>query len=430
MSSRYLHEVPTVERAVQWFVCRGCDTCSVPSAGTGERIAAYRRRRGLSQAALAGLVGRSESWLSQVERGIRSVDRLSVLIDMAKIFHVDVESLIGRPWQLAPNGAAVAQGLDAVRQVMTRYDHLLGTDVLPIPPLSELGTQVARLHRDYQAARYETVVRELPDLLALIDGVPRIAATEKRREALCTYVSAYIGAAKLLTKLGVTDLAVVAADRAATIAVEADSLEAQGMAAYQVVCALLRADHTEEAERLAVSMAEKLHGLATAQTPTLVSVAGALWLIAAVAAARRTDRGGAWARLDAAERLAGLLGEDANHAWTAFGPTNVRIHRVTVAAELGDPGEALRVATDVDPTRLAEGLRSRRAQVYLDLAWAQAQRKRDAEATLHLLEAERAAPEAIRYNAMVRDLLREMLARARRPNRVLHDLSVRAGVLD
>ena len=36
----------------------------------GQRIARARRRRGLSQAALAGLVGRSESWLSQVERGI------------------------------------------------------------------------------------------------------------------------------------------------------------------------------------------------------------------------------------------------------------------------------------------------------------------------------------------------------------------------
>jgi hypothetical protein len=120
----------------------------------------------------------------------------------------------------------------------------------------------------------------------------------------------------------------------------------------------------------------------------LASVAGALWLIAAVAAARRTDRGEAWARLGAAERLAELLGEDANHAWTAFGPTNVRIHRVTVAAELGDPGVALRAAADVDPTRMAECLRSRRAQVYLDLAWAQAQRKRDAEATLHLLEAD------------------------------------------
>jgi transcriptional regulator with XRE-family HTH domain len=399
-------------------------------AGIGERIAVYRRRRGLSQAALAGLVGRSESWLSQVERGIRSVDRLSVLLDIARIVHVDVESLIGRPWQLAPNGGVVAQGLDAVRQVLTRYDHLLGTETPGMPPLSELRVQVATLHQDYQAARYETVVHQLPDLITLMDGIPRIASDDERHERLCTYVSAYVVAAKLLTKFGVTDLAVLAADRAATVAVEADSLGARGMAAYQVVCAQLRDDHTEEAERLAVRMAETIQRSITAETPTLASVAGALWLIAAVTAARRTDRGEAWARLDAAERLAEVLGEDANHAWTAFGPMNVRIHRVSVAAELGDPGEALRAAAEVDPTRLAEGLRSRRAQVSLDLAWAQAQRKRDAEATLHLLEAERAAPEAIRYNAMVPDLLREMLARSRRPNSVLHELSVRAGVLD
>src|ERR671917_995193 len=160
------------------------------SGSIGERVAAYRRRRGLSQAALAGLVGRSESWLSQVERGVRSVDRLSVLLDMARILHVDVESLIGRPWQLAPNGGAVAQGLDSVRQVLTRYDHLLGADVPIMPPLPELRAQVATLHRDYQAARYETVVRQLPDLVTLIDGVPRIAAYDERREALCTYVSA------------------------------------------------------------------------------------------------------------------------------------------------------------------------------------------------------------------------------------------------
>jgi hypothetical protein len=142
---------------------------------------------------------------------------------MAKILHVDVESLIGRPWHLAPNGPAVAQGLDAVRQVMTRYDHLLGVQAPPLPPLPELRTQIAALHSDYQAARYETVVRQLPGLITLVDGLPRVAANGERREALCTYVSAYVGAAKLLTKLGVTDLAVVAADRAATVAVEADN---------------------------------------------------------------------------------------------------------------------------------------------------------------------------------------------------------------
>jgi len=183
-----------------------CDTGRVPAAGTGERIAVYRRRRGLSQAALAGLIGRSVSWLSQVERGIRAVDRLSVLLDIARILRVDVETLIGRPWQLAPNGGAVARGLDTVRQVMTRYDHLLGVDAPVPPPLKQLSIQVARLHQDYQAARYESVIRQLPGLIMLV-GIPRMAAADERRDALCTYVSAYVGAAKLLTKLGVTDLA-------------------------------------------------------------------------------------------------------------------------------------------------------------------------------------------------------------------------------
>ena len=37
--------------------------------GPGARIARARRRRGLAQSVLAGLADRSESWLSQVERG-------------------------------------------------------------------------------------------------------------------------------------------------------------------------------------------------------------------------------------------------------------------------------------------------------------------------------------------------------------------------
>ena len=62
---------------------------------TGQRIARARRRRGLSQAVLAGLVGRSESWLSQVERGKRSVDSHSVLVRLAEILRVDIEELTG-----------------------------------------------------------------------------------------------------------------------------------------------------------------------------------------------------------------------------------------------------------------------------------------------------------------------------------------------
>jgi transcriptional regulator with XRE-family HTH domain len=39
---------------------------------TGERIAYHRKRLGLSQVEFAGLIGRSESWVSQVERGVRA----------------------------------------------------------------------------------------------------------------------------------------------------------------------------------------------------------------------------------------------------------------------------------------------------------------------------------------------------------------------
>ena len=63
----------------------------------GERIAYYRRRRGLSQVKLAGLLGRSESWLSQVERGVRSIDRISVLIEVAGALNVPVTELSPDP---------------------------------------------------------------------------------------------------------------------------------------------------------------------------------------------------------------------------------------------------------------------------------------------------------------------------------------------
>jgi len=401
------------------------------SGTIGERVAAYRRRRGLSQAVLAGLVGRSESWLSQVERGVRSVDSLSVILDMAAALKVEPAQLIGRPWRLAPNGQPTSDGLDELRGFFTRHDDLLG-ELPEAIDLVDLRARIARTHRDYQAARYEVVVRDVAPMLAGVDTAYRAAPWHGRDEELALgYVSAYVVAAKLLTKLGAPDLAMLAADRAANKALETDSAVARGMAAYQVACALLRADRSDEAEHLAVGMAEQLEVQARSDRPTIASVAGSLWLIAAVIAARRTEPVDAWRRLDSADRLAGLLGEDANHAWTAFGPTNVKLHRVSVATELGDAAEAIRLAADIDTSKFPEGLFSRRAQVHLDLAWAQAQRRRDAEATLHLLEAERIAPEAVRYNVIVRELVREMLARAgRSQTSALTDLATRSGVLD
>jgi len=63
----------------------------------GERGAFYRRRRGLAQRELAGLVGRSEEWVSSVERGRRQVRRLDVLVVVAEALRSDFRTCWGSP---------------------------------------------------------------------------------------------------------------------------------------------------------------------------------------------------------------------------------------------------------------------------------------------------------------------------------------------
>jgi transcriptional regulator with XRE-family HTH domain len=60
----------------------------------GEALARYRRRRGLTQTVVAGLIGRSAVWLSGVERGTVVADRLSDLADLARVLRVDVADLL------------------------------------------------------------------------------------------------------------------------------------------------------------------------------------------------------------------------------------------------------------------------------------------------------------------------------------------------
>lgn len=390
----------------------------------GDRIAVYRRRRGLSQAQLAGLVGRSESWLSQVERGIRSVDKLSVLMDIAKLLDVDVAALSGKPWRYAPNGGAHVDDIDAIRDALTGYQHLLA-DQQPAWPLPQVHAAVTEAHRTYQAAEYAACAAMLPAILSAVDVYDDVS-----REVHVARCAAYTVAAKLLTKVGEAHLAWLCADRASAAALASESMAAQGQAAYQVVCALLRAERTDEAERIALRSAEFLTPHADRHAPELLSYAGALWLVSGIIAARRVDRPAMGERLDHAEQLSTVLQRDHNYGWTAFGPTNVAIHRASAAAEMGDPLEVLKLASLIDVEALPAGIRGRRSTLHLNLAWAQVQRRNDPEATLHLLQVERTAPETLRFHVISREMIREMLKRERRSRTpALREIATRAGIL-
>ena len=395
----------------------------------GERIAIYRRRRSISQTVLAGLIGRSESWLSQVERGTRSVDRLSVLIDIAKVLHVDVAQLTGPMFTLGPNGGPELDRLAEIRSALLNARLLTETVSEPDMNIPDLRAAAHELHATYQAARYGLAAGMVAALVRRGERAVSSTTGEDRRRAQVALAEIYSATAAVLSRAGETELSCLAADRAIGLARQAGREDLAKMALYRLAHGCLRAGRVEEAYRLASAAADEL-GSDPDDHDASASLRGALLLTVALAAARADDRRDCLRRLGQARDIADRLGGDRNEYWTAFGPTNVRLHATSAAVELGDPDDAIRQGETVDPNLFGPDLAGRRSQVHIDLAWAYGQRRNDPATVLSLLEAERQAPEALRYNVTARELIRECLRREKRtavPH--LRGLAQRTGLL-
>jgi hypothetical protein len=125
-----------------------------------------------------------------------------------------------------------------------------------------------------------------------------------------------------------------------------------------------------------------------------------------VASARTNDGEQAYAYLARARQAAVHLGADRNDYNTEFGPTNVLLHEVNIAVELGDAGHALRVAAKADTARLSP---ERQARLLIDVARAHAQRRQPYLMVSTLRQAERIAPEQIHTHPLVRELIEDAL---------------------
>jgi hypothetical protein len=161
--------------------------------------------------------------------------------------------------------------------------------------------------------------------------------------------------------------------------------------------------------------------------PEIWSLWGALHLVTAIVAVRQDDSRLALDAMRKAEMAAERVKVDRNDFHTEFGPTNVALHAVAVAVELGDAGEALRRAQAVDASHLS---RERRARFLLDVARAHGQRRQSAEALRALLEAEALTPEQVASHVLVRELIRDLLRReGGRVSPELQGLARRTGIL-
>ncbi|WP_170318782.1 helix-turn-helix domain-containing protein [Allorhizocola rhizosphaerae] len=394
----------------------------------GQRVAFYRRRRGLSQEVLAGLVGRTVEWLRKVENNRAELDRLSVIRNLATALDVSLGDIIGEPSLFDWSEDSGRQTIPALRAALRDYRHLspvLARDQQPDPPtLGDLERDVSDIWARYQQSRYGDLARRLPLLIDECLTAERAYDGEQARRANALTAYVHHVATLFLTKLGETDLAWIAASRGLTAANASGDHVVIGALSRAAAHALTSNGEYRQARQIGAAAAEYLQPLLSAPTPQLLSVYGSLHLMCALSAARNDDRQTARTHLAEAGDSAKRLGSDANHVWTAFGPTNVTIHQVCVALEFGDVQRAIAIGPGLDTTRLPV---ERRVRHSIEVARAFVRYNQVDEGLFELLNAEQIAPDQVRYHALSRMLVRDIVTRPR-PPRLAVDLAYRMGV--
>lgn len=395
----------------------------------GERVARARIARGIDQETLAGLVGRSTSWVSKIERGVLPLDRKSVVLKLADVLEVDANTLEGRsqaPLVPGDRGRPVIVG--ELRQALMRWaTPAIGPvrAVAGIPQtLSALRQRVDTANRLRQDAWFSDLAMALPTLLEDLQDAAAGAESASAESTVHVLAAEAMHDARAMTKkLGHLDLAWMSAELAGQAARRTDDPLLAATNAWNHIEVYKAANAPRPARALALATIDQLADSVGSATPGHLSLWGTMHLQAGLIAAYWNNREDAAEHLREAGEAAQRLGQDANHYDTMFGPTNVAIHHVAVAVELGDATTAIDRAGQVDASGLG---RERRARLAIDLARALEHARKHDRALASLLSAEKLAPDYVRPHPLVREIIGAQL---RRTNPELRSLAKRIGIV-
>jgi hypothetical protein len=264
--------------------------------------------------------------------------------------------------------------------------------------------------------RYGFMVSRLPHVLAGAQAATQSRDADAQHRSFAPLALSYQATAVLLTEIGEVDLAWIAAERgfAAASAAATRSSSARCSGRWLTHCSRPagtgRRPSPPTTRRHSCSPAWPMPARSTCRCTGRCSWP-ARW--------RRhgaEDRASVRAFLDEADDAARRLGRDANHLGTAFGPTNVSIHRVATAMDLGDVQVAIDLGPRVDTTGLPVERQVRHA---LGTARALSARNRTDNTLATVLAAKQKAPEQVRHHAISRQLVQTWMRRGRagRPGR-------------
>ncbi|MEH0972524.1 helix-turn-helix transcriptional regulator [Micromonospora sp. CPCC 205546] len=371
----------------------------------GRRVAQWRVRRNMTQQQFADRLGKSKSWVDKVERGVRPLERMSNLREVAEALRIDLEVLLAE--RIGQPDVAVA-GVARVRAALARYH--VEASFRP-PDVAKVRARLDHAEQSYRHARYPILLGLLPGLL---DAAREARVAHPGRAADELLVSAYGLVALVLVKVGQGELAWLAADRGMAVALATDDARLAAVATVPLSQALRAVGRRRSAMETALVAARRLPPRKQAEgAPPRESAEGApslggdgapslrvtLLLQAALAAAGRGDE----------RRVAGLLDQAAAAVGTvggSFGRASVEAARVVAEAAVGD----VQAAT-VRHERLVRGEQWRwlppehRAAYLLDVARVHALAGDMVRAGRALLDAERTAHSEVHHRPAVRDLV-------------------------
>ncbi|WP_405110037.1 helix-turn-helix domain-containing protein [Micromonospora sp. NBC_01405] len=371
----------------------------------GRRVAYWRGRRKLSQQVFADRLGKSKSWVDKVERGVRSLDKVSTLQDIAAVLRIDTAILLGRDAQPA-DVTERSEGVERIRAALSTYEIALGRQAPhhPVLPADRLAREVAHAWITYQHARYPQAIDLLPKLLT---DAQRTHA-EDPAAGRVPLVEAYRVATSLLVKLGEANLAWLAVDRAMAAATGDRVLVSA--AAVQLGQVLRASGRTRAAKSATLAAAYRIAPSDPDDgTPPELSLCGTLLVQAALAAARHGDDRATAELIGEAADMAARVGDGHDHHRTAFGPTAVDLARAAAALELGNAHDAVawhEKTTKRDAWRWLPV--EHRAAHLLDAARAYLQADDPISAGRLVIDADRTAPAEIRQRPAGREVLAQV----------------------
>jgi transcriptional regulator with XRE-family HTH domain len=377
---------------------------------TGERIQILRERKGLTRPMLAGLVGMSPSWLKGIERGTRLPPRLPLLVKLAEALAVgDVAVLAGADMDLGGSTSVPVasfariphDAVPAIREAVR--DPLLIIPAVPVDVAAIAGRAADAWRLWHQSTEHRTDVgRVLPRLLTDARVAARAAEGPDRRAANAVLADVYALVQHEVVWASETELTWTAADRAMMAAHEADTPTALAGGAWTLGMVQRSAGDTDGALTLARDAMALLEPRLEEADDQLRAIYGALQLHAATTAARAGREGDAWRHWDAASTTARNLTDHYHHPVFMFGASNVKLHAVSIAADLSKSAEARNHAEDIDPDEIPS--RERRSRLGVEIARTYHQR-RDYPAMLHWLEqAYQTSADSVRYSPTARQM--------------------------